>query len=270
MSGSTTAIVASVDYQKSVTDGLSSIATFVPKLVGFLVILVVGYFIAKIISKVVDKVLDRTGFDNAVERGGVKKALEKSQYDASDIIAKVVFYAVFIPFLTAGVGVLGISALQQPLSQFIVLLPKIVVAVILVVLGAAIAGAVKKLVEEALGGLSYGSIVANGASAFLLLGFVKAALDEVGIATQVTTPILYMLLATVAGILIVGVGGGLIDPMRTRLDTMLNAAGSEAQNAKDTAKANKAKASGDDVYPTEAAPAPRSRAAAKATSTRRR
>src|SRR4051794_10888941 len=82
-----TSVQASIDYQKSITDGISSVATFVPKLLGFLVILAVGYIIAKVISKVVDKLLERAGFDRAVERGGVKKALEKSQFDASDIVA---------------------------------------------------------------------------------------------------------------------------------------------------------------------------------------
>ncbi|MCU1593239.1 MAG: Conserved helix repeat-containing protein [Frankiales bacterium] len=245
------AVQASVDYQKSITDGLSSVATFVPKLLGFLVILVIGYVIAKLVAKVVDRVLERAGFDKAVERGGIKKALDKSSFDASDIVSKIVFFAIFIPVLSAAVGVLGIAALQQPLADFIALLPKIAVAVVLVVLGAAIAGAAKKLVEGALGGLSYGALLANAASVFILLGFVKAALDEVGIATQVTTPLLYMLLATVAGILIVGVGGGLISPMRGRLEDALNKASDEAQNVKQTARANKAKAEAS-VYPTEA------------------
>lgn len=227
-----TGVVASVDYQKSVTDGLSTVATFVPKLLGFLVIVLIGYFVAKVLAKVVDALLERVGFDRAVERGGVQKALSHSSLDASDIVAKVVFFAVFIPFLSAGVGTLGIAALQQPLADFIALLPKIVVALVLVVVGLAIAGAAKSFVQATLGGLSYGTVLANAAAVFIGLGFVKAALDEVGIATQVTTPILYALLATASGVVIVGVGGGLIAPMRTRLDRALNNAEREARNIK--------------------------------------
>jgi hypothetical protein len=253
--------VASVDYESSVNDALSSVATFVPKLLGFLVILLLGYVIAKVLAKVANKVLERVGFDDAVERGGVKKALEKSQYDASDIVAKIVFFAVFIPFLSAGIGVLGIAALQQPLADFIALLPKIVVAIVLIVIGGAISGAVKKLVQDSLGGLSYGAALANGAAVFILLGFVKAALDEVGIATTVTTPILYALLATAAGIAIVGVGGGLIEPMRTRLDTALNTAAQETQRVKQAAQQD-----GDGVYPTEPT---KTRPAKRAASARR-
>src|SRR3712207_7513429 len=74
-----------LDLETPVRDGITTFTTFVPKLIGFLVILLVGYFVAKIISKLIDKGLEKAGFDRAVERGGIKKALAKSSYDASDI-----------------------------------------------------------------------------------------------------------------------------------------------------------------------------------------
>ena len=85
--------LAAVDYGRGIEDAWARVTTFVPKLLAFLVVLVVGYFVAKVIGKVFDQVLERVGFDRAVERGGIKKALENSQYDASSLISKVVFYA---------------------------------------------------------------------------------------------------------------------------------------------------------------------------------
>jgi flagellar biosynthesis protein FlhB len=231
MSSSDTVLLA-VDFQGAITDGFRSVATFVPKLVGFLVILLVGYFIAKTVAKIVDKVLERVHFDEAVEKGPVKQALSRSQYDASDIVSKLVFYAIFIPALSMAIGTLGIAALQRPLEQFIALIPQIIVAVVLVVIGGVVAGAVKKLIEGALGGLSYGAVLGNVVGALIMLSFVKAALDQVGIATTVTTPVLITILATVGGILVVGVGGALITPMQGRLETMLSKAESEGRNAK--------------------------------------
>lgn len=67
----------------------SNTLAFLPKLGLFLIILIVGYFIAKAIGKVVDKVLERVGFDRLVERGGVKRALDRSKLDASDIMSKI-------------------------------------------------------------------------------------------------------------------------------------------------------------------------------------
>lgn len=225
-----------LDFQTPLEDGITTFTTFVPKLIGAIIILLIGYFIAKIVAKIVNAVLEKVHFDEAVEKGPVKKALSRSQYDVSDIIAKVVFYAVFIPFLSAAVGALGIAALQQPLADFIALLPKILVAIVLIVIGGVVAGAVKKLVENSLGGLSYGRILADAAAVLIILGFLKAALDQVGIATQVTSPVLYAILATVSGILIVGVGGGLIGPMRSRLELALNKASDEAAAAKQQVK----------------------------------
>jgi hypothetical protein len=227
-----------MDIGNSVTAGFTTFMTFIPKLLGFLVILLVGYFVAKIVSKLVDKALERVGFDRAVEKGGIKKALANSQYDASDIVAKLVFFAVFIPFLSAAVGALGIQALQEPLSAFIALIPRIIVAIVLVVLGAVIAGAVKNLIQNSLGGLSYGKALANIASILILIGFVKSALDQVGIATTVTGPLLYAILGTVAGVVIVGAGGGLIKPMQHRWEDMLNKAEDETKNIKNEAQSD--------------------------------
>ncbi|MBC7374277.1 MAG: hypothetical protein H7323_09835 [Frankiales bacterium] len=224
--------LAAVDFGGALTDGFRSVATFIPKLIGFLLILVIGYLIATFIAKLVDKALEKAGFDRAVERGGIKKALAKSQYDASDIVAKLVFLAIFIPVLSAAIGVLEITALQQPLAAFIALIPKIIVAIILVVIGAVVAGAAKTLISNSLGGLSYGPLLATGASVLILLGFVKAALDQVAIATTVTGPLLYAILGTLAGVVIVGAGGGLIKPMQGRWESLLNKAEAEGSTIK--------------------------------------
>jgi len=227
--------LAAVDFGGAVTDGFRTFATFIPKLIGFLLILIIGYFIAK----VVDKLLQKAGFDRAVERGGIKKALAKSNYDASDIVAKIVFFAIFIPVLSAAIGQLGIAALQAPLAAFITLIPKILVALVLVVIGAAIAGALKKLITDSLGGLSYGSALGTAASALVLVLFVKAALDEVGIATNVTSAVLYTVLATIAGVTIVGVGGGLIRPMQSRWEQNLSKASQETDRMKTHVQSSK-------------------------------
>ncbi len=261
-----------LDLEQPVTDGFRSVATFVPKLLGFLIVLIVGYFVAKVISKLVDKLLERAGFDRAVEKGGIKKALAKSQYDASDIVAKLVFFAIFIPFLSAAIGVLGIAALQEPLTAFIALIPRIIVAVILIVIGAVLAGTVKSFISNALGGLSYAAVLADVAGILVLLGFVKAALDQVGIATSVTGPLLYAVLGTVAGVIIVGAGGGLIKPMQGRWESMLNNAELEkdkikqqaSQRSDDSAPAESESPYGTTTPPLEPTPAAERATAASA------
>jgi Conserved TM helix len=217
--------------------GLDIIAEFVPKLVLFLVILVIGIIIAKVIGKALSALLERVGFDRAVERGGVKKALENSKMDASDVIAKLVYYTLMLFVLQLAFGVFGSNPISELLTQVIAFLPSLIVAIIIMVVAASIAAAVKVLVEGTLGGLSYGSALANAASAFVLFLGVVAALNQIGVATTVTTPILIMILATVGGVIVIGVGGGLIKPMQQRWEGYLTKAEEEAPRIKEHAAA---------------------------------
>ena len=235
----------------AVTDLWRSVASFVPKLVAFLLILLIGYFVAKAIGKAIGKILERIGFDRAVERGGVKKALAKSAYDASDIVGKLIYYALLLFVLQLAFGVFGPNPISDLLTGVIAFLPKAIVAIIIIVVASAIAAAVRELITTALGGLSYGKTLATIAAVFILGLGIIAALNQVGIATTVTTPILIAVLATIGGILVVGVGGGLVKPMQHRWESYLTSAENEApklrrqaQNApslKDQAQAAKSR-----------------------------
>lgn len=212
----------------AVTDLWRSVASFVPKLVAFLLILLIGYFVAKAIGKAIGKILERVGFDRAVERGGVKKALAKSAYDASDIVGKLIYYALLLFVLQLAFGVFGPNPISDLLTGVIAFLPKVIVAIVIIVVASAIAAAVRELITGTLGGLSYGKTLATIAAVFILGLGVIAALNQVGIATTVTTPILVAVLATIGGILIVGVGGGLVKPMQNRWESYLTSAENEA------------------------------------------
>lgn len=208
-----------IDYKTGVSNAFSNIATFVPKLVIFLLILVVGYLVAKAISKIVTKVLQKVGFDGLVERGGVKKALEKSQYDAAALLAKVVFYAIMLFVLSTAFGVFGQNPISDYLRSVINYLPLVFVALVIVVIGAAVAAAAKTLIEGSLGGLSYGKTLANTASTVIVALFVVAALNQLHIATNVVNALLYAVLVALVGIAIVAVGGGGIKTMSQRWES---------------------------------------------------
>ncbi|MFD1148645.1 mechanosensitive ion channel family protein [Saccharothrix hoggarensis] len=232
-----TSTLAAVDFGQGVSDAWRAVITFVPKLVGFLLILLIGFFVAKFLAKVVDKVLERVGFDRVVERGGVKRALEHSKYDASDVIAKLVYYAVLLITLQLAFGVWGPNPVSALLTDIVAWLPRAAVAIIIVVVAAAIAKAVKEIIGNALGGLSYGRVVATIASIFIIGLGVIAALNQIGVATAVTTPVLITVLATIGGIAVIGVGGGLVRPMRQRWERWLNRAEQEIPQARARAAA---------------------------------
>jgi len=225
-------VIRAVDFDRGVSDAWANIATFIPKLLFFFIVLIVGFLIAKVAAKATNGILERVGFDNAVERGGVKTALAKSQYDASDIVAKLVKYAVILFTLVIAFNVFGPNPISELLQDVIAFLPKIIVAIVIIVVAAAIAKAVKDLISNMLGGLSYGNVLANIASIFILFLGVIAALNQIEVATTVTTPVLITILATIGGVIIVGAGGGLIRPMQSRWEGWLNTAERETENVK--------------------------------------
>ncbi|MGK5518700.1 mechanosensitive ion channel family protein [Micromonospora sp. URMC 107] len=217
------------NFGDAVGDALRSVMLFLPKALAFVAILVAGWLIAKAVLKIVDKVLERVGFDRAVERGGIRRALARSRYDASDIVAKLAYYGVLLVTLQLAFGIWGPNPISDLIAGVIAWLPRAFVAIVIVVVAAAIANAVKDIISGALGGLSYGRLLATIASVFILGLGVIAALDQIGVATAVTTPVLVAVLATVGGILVVGVGGGLVRPMQSRWESWLSRAERESQ-----------------------------------------
>jgi Conserved TM helix len=217
----TTPVLVAVEWSQGIEDAWSDVATFVPKLLACLAILLVGWFVAKAIARIANRVLERVGFDRAVERGGIKRALERSEYDASDIIGKVIFYALFLLVLQMAFGVFGDNPVSDLISSVIAYLPKVVAAILIVVIAAAIAAAVKELVATALANLSYGPTVANLASIAIITVGVFAALSQLQIAPAIVNGLFYAVLAVVAGSAIVAIGGGGIQPMRQRWESAL-------------------------------------------------
>ncbi|QGL47671.1 hypothetical protein GCE86_11930 [Micromonospora terminaliae] len=228
------------NFGDAVGDAFRSVMLFLPKAVAFIAILIVGWLVAKAVLKIVDKVLERVHFDRAVERGGIKTALARSKYDASDIVAKLAYYAVLLVTLQLAFGIWGPNPISDLIHGVVAWLPRAFVAIVIVVVAAAIAKAVKDIISSALGGLSYGRVLANIASVFILGLGVIAALNQIGVATTVTTPVLIAVLATVGGILIVGVGGGLVRPMQSRWENWLARAEEESRTIATHARAYQA------------------------------
>lgn len=213
----------------ALNDMWRSVVAVAPKVLLFLVILVVGWIVAKLVGKAVDKILERVGFDRAVERGGIRKALERSSYDASTIVGKIVYYALLLFVLQLAFGVFGPNAVSGLLTAVIAFLPRLFIALVIVVVASAVAAAVRDIVSNALSGLSYGRLLSNIVSIFIIGLGVIAALNQMGIAVTVTLPVLIAVLATIGGILVVGVGGGLVKPMQGRWENYLSDAEREGR-----------------------------------------
>jgi hypothetical protein len=209
-------ILAEIDYASGIEDAWATVATFVPKFVAFLVVLIIGYFVAKALAKVLDAVLERVRFDTLVERGGIKTALDRSDYDVSDILSKVVFYALMLIVLQMAFGIFGSNPVSDLLESVIAYLPKVFAAILIIVIASAIAAAARELLAATLGGLSYAGTLANAVGIAIVTVGVFAALNQLQIAPAIVNGLFYALLAIVAGSAIIAIGGGGIAPMQQR------------------------------------------------------
>ena len=223
-------MLAAIEWSRGIEDAWTRVATFVPKFAGFLVVLLIGYLVAKAIAKIANGVLERVGFDRAVERGGIKRALENSKYDASDIVGKLIFYALMLLVLQMAFGVFGTNPISDLLQVVIAYLPKVIAAIVIIVVTAAIAAAVKEILEASLGGLGYGRTLAIGVSVAITAVGAFAALNQLQIAPAIVTGLFYAVLATVAGSAVIAIGGGGIAPMRKRWESTLERYDQEKQN----------------------------------------
>ena len=171
------------DLSRGLSDMWRSVLLFVPTALAFIAILIIGYFLARLVRAVVAKGLHGVGFDKAVERGAIGRAVRGGKLDASDLLAKIAFYAVMLFALQLAFGIWGPNAVSDLLTSLIAWLPRAFVAIIIIVVAAAIAGAAHDLIANALGGLAYGKLLARSASILIITLGVIAALDQVQIAT---------------------------------------------------------------------------------------
>jgi Conserved TM helix len=152
-----------IDIQSGLSEAWERIITFVPKFLGFLTILLIGYFIAKLVARLVDQLLERVGFDGWVERGALKTALERSRFDGSDILSVVAFWTIFLITLQLAFGVFGPNPVSDLIEGIIAYLPNVFAAVVILVIVAALAKVVTDLLSAALGAVSGGEWIARGA-----------------------------------------------------------------------------------------------------------
>jgi small-conductance mechanosensitive channel len=181
---------------RSLSDGLGAILGALPALIGAVLILIIGYIIAKVLQGITTRVLQSMGFEGWMEQGGIKQFFERSQTRQTplSILGKLVFWLVFFIAITMAVDTLGISAISDVLAQFIAYIPQIIAAILILVLATLLANFVAGIVRGATGSGVMGSVVQYGIIVFAAF----AALTQLGIAEELIAPTFLILLGGVA------------------------------------------------------------------------
>src|SRR5437899_8010406 len=102
----------------ALANALNLVLTFVPKLLGFIVILAIGLIIASLVSKAVTFLLRKVGFDRLGDRIGLTQLEQRMgvSMDAAGILGRVVYWFLLLIFLVPAVDALGLTAVSSLLT----------------------------------------------------------------------------------------------------------------------------------------------------------
>jgi hypothetical protein len=182
-------LFAAVKVGDSVQQALNSFFGFLPNLLGFLVILIIGYVIARVVKAILTRVLTKVGFDKALHSGQTGQYVEKVSPGASPskLVGSIAFWFLFLGAISLAVSALKIPALTTFVSAIYGYLPNVIAAVIIVVVAGAIAGTVAALVTKTMGDTPTGKLVASIVPLLIMAIATFMILNQLQIAPAIVT-----------------------------------------------------------------------------------
>jgi Mechanosensitive ion channel, conserved TM helix len=172
-------------------DAMADIVSYLPTLFFGLVVLVVGAFVAWLISKLVVRILLFLRLDRVVARLGWGRALEKGdvRHSLFGFAGTVVGLFVFLVFLENAILIWKLTVLSELLEKLVGLIPQLITAGIILLVGWAVAAAVSRAVLRALYQEEFdrARLVAKLVRAAILIFTCAVALVELDIAVGIVT-----------------------------------------------------------------------------------
>lgn len=170
----------------SLGNALNLLLTFIPKLLGFLVILIIGLIIASLVARGITALLRKIGFDRMADRVGLTR-FEQSmnvKLDAAGVLGKVVYWFILLIFLIPAVDALGLTTISNILNQIIAFIPNVFVAILVLFLGTLLATFIADIIRGAMARTSIGNPNVFAAIArWAIIGFAALiALEQLQIA----------------------------------------------------------------------------------------
>jgi hypothetical protein len=190
-------------------DLLATIAKWLPSFVGALLILLIGYWIARAVEGLVIKLLRRAKFDGLLHRGTGGSYIERVVPSPSKTLGSVIFWLLWIGFLSLAVTVLGVPALTNFVFAIYSYVPNLVAALLIFLVAGAVSTASVALVNRVMGDTPTGKIVATVVPTITMLIAVFMILNQLQIAKDIVN-ITYAALvgsAALAMALAFGLGG---------------------------------------------------------------
>lgn len=195
-------------------DVVGGFLTTLPALFAALIIIILGWIVAVLLSRGLARLLRTVRFNQLAERAGIDQFLEHAQIklDPSSALATLIKWFVVLIFLVAAANTLGWPQVSQFLNQILGYLPHVAVAVVILVVGLALAGFIRDMVRGAMtsAGAAEQSADVIAVAAYWLFVIITAmtALNQLGIAITLSETLYTAIFGSVAAILALAFGLG--------------------------------------------------------------
>jgi hypothetical protein len=188
---------------EAVLVSLAAIFLFLPALIGAIILLVAGWFLADLVARLVGTLLRRLGFETVAQRTGVAGFITMTgarDASASHVIAELVKWFVRLIFIEMAAEVLHISAVSNLINSFILFIPNLIVALVVVMIGVLVANFVGNLVRGGAGemGISNPNLLAGVARWAIIVFSVLVGLNQIGIAATLVNALFIAIVGAIA------------------------------------------------------------------------
>ncbi|SDK81111.1 Conserved TM helix [Actinopolyspora mzabensis] len=196
----------------SLQSGFTQLISYLPQLIGALLVLVIGYIVARLLRALVTRLLRRVHLDDRMSRAGQgARYVERlsPRGSPSRLVGTVVFAVIMLFVLSSAIGTLGIPALTGFMNVVLGYLPRVIAALAIFLLAAAVAGAVGTLAGRTLGDTPAGRMASTAAPALVMAIGVFMILTQLRIAPVIVTVTYVALVGAIAlgSALAFGLGG---------------------------------------------------------------
>ena len=196
---------------KTVLTILDQTIAFFTNLVVAIVILIIGFLIAKLVFTIIKKVLAKTGFDKMGESFGNIGIIKQTgiEIKLSAVVSKGLYFYILLVFITVAVQILGVASLSNVFTSLVDFVPQMVVALVVLMIGVVVSDVLKNLVISICQSFNIpsGRLLGNIVFFFLLTIFVINTLGQIGINTELLQSSFNIIVGGI--ILAFGVGYGL-------------------------------------------------------------
>jgi hypothetical protein len=186
----------------SLAGALALLLTGIPRIIGFLLILLIGWFIAGILARAVAGLLRVIRFNDLAQRAGITGFVKNMgiQRDAAGVLADIVMWFVRVITLIVAFDALGLPAVSQVLQQFLLWIPNLVVAMVILVIAGLAANALANLVRGATAqaGFSNPELLATIVRVAIWSFGIIIAVNQIGIAQTLVNTLFFGLVAALA------------------------------------------------------------------------